>query len=266
MPRSNTLKQHDPVSQSLLLLLVLVFAGLLVACESEAPRSYSEYLEDPIAREATILRCKAGKDVSKGNAECINAKRAAAALAAQGDGEKRRRFEAESKRKQAALRERIAAQQAAEARLQAEAKRRADAAYQQGWSYSDTGPGGDGETALSPEPHQDVYTGQQFPAEPLQPGMSTPSEPRPSNAAASYLGGEMRPGYSVNNGNAAVAPSDSTDLPMQGLPEAEPTTTQVPSIETSVTPPAQEVAGDSSAADPSWQPFEPPPADQPGEG
>ena len=249
---------------------LLAVTGLLAACEGESPRSYSEYLEDPIAREATLLRCNAGREASRGDAECINAKRAAAALAAHDDADKRRRFEAESQRKRAALRERIAARQAAEQRQQAELQRRANAAYEQSWSYSDNGqvgeyPGADG---LSPERHQDVYSGQQFPAQPLQPGVSDPSEENASGAVSNYMSGQVEPGYSLSNGGGAITTPEVVEAPVRPLPDATPApaASSVPDVENEVIQEPPQVTEDSSAADPSWQPFEPPAAGQPGEG
>ncbi len=263
--------------------LLMVAIGL-AACEAEAPRSYSEYLEDPIAREATLLRCNSSRDASRGDAECINAKRAAAALAAQNDAEKRRRFEAESERKRAALRERIDARQAAERQQLTEMKRRASAAYEQRWSYADaTGTGADtagyptgGE--LEPETRQDIYAGQQFPAPPLQPGVSDPAQPQRSEAAASYLGGETQPGYSLSNGADVIDPAVAAQAPAQALPDLVPAevssvptmddsgVSQQPTADSTQVAEPQPVIEDSSAADPSWQPFEPPPGNQPGEG
>jgi hypothetical protein len=249
-------------------LVVLLAAGLLMGCEEEAPRSYSEYLEDPIAREATLLRCNVSRDAARGDAECINAKRAAAALAAQNDADKRRRFEAESERKSAALRERIAARQASERQQLSEMKRRANAAYEQRWSENASGG-----AVVGGYPEQEVYGGQQFPAVPLQPGVSASAEQESSNAIAGYLGGEVQPGYSLSNGASVIEPL-AADAPVQELPEegfpeqrfSEEEVSSLPAADGSAVSEPQQVMEDSSAADPSWQPFEPPAVDQPGEG
>ena len=268
MPRRTDTKALLPVSQ--LMVVAAVAAGLLTACEGESPRSYSEYLEDPIAREATLLRCNASRDVSRGDAECINAKRAATALAAQHDAEKSRRLEAESERKRAALRERIAAQQASERRQLSEMKRRANLAYEQNWSYSDGGSEGVAdypEEGMGLSPQRDVYRGQQFPAAPLQPGVSDPSEQNSSGAVANYLGGEAQPGYSLSNGAEVIEPESVAAVPLQQLSEeSSPPVLSAPMTESHAVPPPQQLTEDSSAADPSWQPFEPPAADQPDEG
>lgn len=281
MPRFSYSKVALPAIRPAALLMAAIG---LAACEAEAPRSYSEYLEDPIAREATLLRCNSSRDASRGDAECINAKRAAAALAAHNDAEKRRRFEAESERKRAALRERIAARQAAERQQLTEMKRRADAAYEQRWSYADaTGAGADtagyptgGE--LETETQKEIYAGQQFPAPPLQPGFSEPAQRQPSDAAANYLGGEAQPGYSLSNGTDVIDPEGAAQAPAQALPDLVPAevsslpamddtgVSPQPTADSTRLPEPQQVIEDSSAADPSWQPFEPPPGNQPGEG
>ncbi|MEE8307388.1 MAG: EexN family lipoprotein [Gammaproteobacteria bacterium] len=253
--------------------VVVLFAaaGLLMGCEEEAPRSYSEYLEDPIAREATLLRCNASRDASRGDAECINAKRAAAALAAKKDADKRRRFEAESERKRTALRERIAAREAAERQQLSEMKRRANAAYEQRWSENESGA-----AVTGGYPEQDVYGGRQFPAVPLQPGVSASTEQESSNAVAGYMGGEVQPGYSLSNGTSVIEPL-AADAPVRELPEESfpeqgfseegpPEVSSLPTADGSAVPEPQQVIEGSSAADPSWQPFEPPAVDQPGEG
>ena len=281
MPRFWYSKAAPPAIRPAALLMVAIG---LAACEPEAPRSYSEYLEDPIAREATLLRCNSSRDASRGDTECINAKRAAAALAAHSDAEKRRRFEAESERKRAALSERIAARQAAEQQQLAEMKRRESAAYEQRWSYADaTGAGADtagyptGEE-FEPETQHDIYAGQQFPAPPLQPGVSDPAQRQRADAAANYLGGEAQPGYSLSNGADVIDPAGAAQAPAQALPDLAPADVSAvpsmddlgvspqPTADSTRVPQPQQVIEDPSAADPSWQPFEPPPGNQPGEG
>ena len=247
--------------------LVALVAGLL-GCEAERPRSYSEYLEDPIAREATLLRCNAERERSRGDAECINAKRAAAALAAQDDGEKRRRFEAESERKREALRARIGARQAAERRSQEEARRRAEAAYEESWSYDQMPPAEGVGAGIPDEPG--VYTGRQFPAQPLQPGVSSIVPEPDSGGVADASSGFPAGNYplhadstgSTDTPETTAGPSEPTSPPNEVLPD---TTPPVPSQDV---PGASEEPDSGQMVQPSeeWQPFEPPPANQPAEG
>ncbi len=245
--------------------LVIAAVGL-AGCEGERPRSYSEYLEDPIAREATLLRCNADRERSRGDAECINAKRAAAALAAQEDGNKRKRFEEQSDRKREALRARIAARQAAELRVQEDAKRRADAAYEQNWTSA---PGDGSVEPDSGVTEPTVYTGQQFPAQPLQPGVSDAASQSTVSENTPYPSGQSGPGYPSN---APVdpynVPAASTEAsvqepsPNQALPDAG---TPAQTGENLVAP-KDVLPSEPSGPSDEWQPFEPPPADQPAEG
>jgi hypothetical protein len=253
--------------------LVIAAAGL-AGCETERPRSYSEYLDDAIAREATLLRCNAEREMSRGDAECINAKRAAAALAAQDDGDKHKRFEEQSERKREALRARIAARQAVEQRVQEDAKLRADAAYAQSWSYGNTAPAADrgtGDELDGGVAEPSVYTGQQFPAEPLQPGLSR-AAPQPSpNEVVPYPGNQTTADYAQSaaadpygvqsSGVTEGVPQES--VPNQMLPDSAPS---APAIDHVATPVEVQNSGGADTADEQWQPFEPPPADQPADG
>ena len=110
----------------------------LWACQEPPPRSFTEYLEDDVAREGTLARCNADRAATFDDLECRNARRAAAALAAQAEAERRARLEAESERKRAAARERIAAQQEAARRAAEAARRAAEAAYEDQFLYGGT--------------------------------------------------------------------------------------------------------------------------------
>jgi hypothetical protein len=102
---------------------------VLAACGEEAPpRSVSEFMEDPILLEATMVRCGQDRAASRYDAECINASNAVDRLAAAREQARRQEFEAESERKRQALRG--AQQAAADARRRAQeaAKRREEAA------------------------------------------------------------------------------------------------------------------------------------------
>lgn len=93
------------------------FAALAGCAEEIPPPSVHEYLDDPIALEAAVVRCAANRTELRYAAECVNARQAVAIIEARKDRERRDAFEAESAAKRAALRR---TQQAA-----AEARRRA---------------------------------------------------------------------------------------------------------------------------------------------
>lgn len=103
---------------------------LLFACSKEIPpRSVSEFVDNPILLEATMVRCAQNRAETKYDAECVNAREAVNRIAAAQDQERRKEFEAQSEQKRQALRRTQEA--AAEARRRAaEAQRlREEAAY-----------------------------------------------------------------------------------------------------------------------------------------
>ena len=119
--------------------MVLVTSlGSLWGCEEPRPRTFTEYLGDSVAREATLVRCNANRAATLDDLECRNARRAAAAIAAQAEAERRAELEAQSERKRAAVRERIAAQQEAARRAAEAARRAAEAAYDEQFLYGGT--------------------------------------------------------------------------------------------------------------------------------
>lgn len=95
-------------------IVAIVGGGLLSACvEEPPPRSVVEFMDDSIAREGTLVRCNADREATANDIECINARRAAASLAAQADQGKQERLEAQSEARLRAARQRYDAQQAA---------------------------------------------------------------------------------------------------------------------------------------------------------
>lgn len=88
-----------------------------------------DYLDDPIALEAAVVRCAANRSETRYDAACVNARQAVSIIEARKDRERRDAFEAESAAKRAALRR--TQQAAAEARRRAEEaeQRRREAAY-----------------------------------------------------------------------------------------------------------------------------------------
>lgn len=118
---------------------LLLASAVLVACvEEPPPRSFVEFMEDSLAREGVLVRCNADRDATAFDPECVNARRAAAAIAAQEDVGKRERLEAQSEARLAAARQRADAQLAAErnAVLAAEAER--SHSYEAQWDESHT--------------------------------------------------------------------------------------------------------------------------------
>lgn len=88
---------------------------VLVACvEEPLPRSFVEFMEDSLAREGVLARCNADRAATAEDIECVNARRAAAAIAAQADEGQRERLEAQSEAR------RLAARQRADAQIEAE--------------------------------------------------------------------------------------------------------------------------------------------------
>lgn len=110
--------------------LLICGLAILSGCGNEVPpRSVQEFLEDPIALEAAVVRCAANRSETRYDAECVNARQAVSIIEARKERERRAAFEAESAAKRAALRRTQEA--AAEARRRAEEaeRRRREAAY-----------------------------------------------------------------------------------------------------------------------------------------
>lgn len=130
------IKRQSAAYEVLRTALVTVCLVALAGCvEEPEPRSFSQFLVDAIARQATLVRCNEDRAGTASDLECSNARRAAAAIAAQAEAKRRAELEAESERQRAAARARVAAQQEA-AREAAEAARRAaEAAYEQQYLY-----------------------------------------------------------------------------------------------------------------------------------
>lgn len=108
---------------------ILSVAALAAAgCVPEPPpRTTADFLDDPIALEATLARCNADRTRTMRDPECQNAREAAHRISVEEEQERLRKLEAQSQRKLDELR---ALQRAAdEARQRAEeAERRAEEA------------------------------------------------------------------------------------------------------------------------------------------
>ena len=136
------------------LLVVLGLAVLASACEQPRPRSFTEYMDDPVARDGTLARCNQDRGATEEDPECVNARRAAAAVAAREEAAQREQRESESEQKRAAMRAQIAAQQAAAQRAEASAAAAAEAAYEAQWTNPEgvTPPPGSETAVVSPRP------------------------------------------------------------------------------------------------------------------
>jgi hypothetical protein len=112
---------------------VLIAFALGSGCDEVKPRSFEDFMEDGLAREGVLARCKQDRDASADDVECTNARRAAIVVAAEAERVRSRGLEQESERKLEMMRDRVArAEQAArEAQLAAEAA--ANAAYEAQW-------------------------------------------------------------------------------------------------------------------------------------
>ena len=108
------------------LFTVLCCVTLLGACAKEPPpRSVREFIENPLLLEAAVVRCAQDRAQSKYDAECVNARQAAASIQAKEEARRAEELEARSEAKRRALRQTQEA--AAEARrraLEAEERRR----------------------------------------------------------------------------------------------------------------------------------------------
>ncbi len=108
--------------------LFLVAALAAAGCVPEPPpRTTADFLDDPIALDATLARCNADRTRTLRDPECQNAREAAHRISVEEEQERLRKLEAQSQRKLEELR---ALQRAAdEARQRAEeAERRAEEA------------------------------------------------------------------------------------------------------------------------------------------
>ena len=119
------------------LLSLVLIASHLAGCSAEIrPRSYMQFMDDSIAREGTLARCNQDREATSGDAECINARRAASAIAARADEELREQREASSDVLRAAVRDREGYAQAAVRRAEAASQVAADADFEAQWQVA----------------------------------------------------------------------------------------------------------------------------------
>jgi hypothetical protein len=81
----------------------------VVACAPQpTPRSVIDFMDDGLAREGVLIRCKESRDETVADVECVNARRAEAAIALEAERARAPQLEQESEAKLLALRERDA--------------------------------------------------------------------------------------------------------------------------------------------------------------
>ena len=131
-------------------LLWVSMASFYACTQPPPPRTFIDFLDDPIAREGVLLRCNRDRDATARDPECADARRAAAAVAARQDEARRQELERQSEQKREALRAAIAAEQQRELDAQRAAEAAAQAAYEAQWVDTETNGATNG--AAAPEP------------------------------------------------------------------------------------------------------------------
>lgn len=160
------------------MLAALAVCTFLAGCvDKPLPRSFTEFMDDGIAREGTLVRCNADRAATSDDPECINARRAAAAIAAQDEAQQRAGLKAQSEVRLAAARQRYDAQHAAElqSKLAAEVEERRE--YESQWA--DTGDHGQEMLGVTVErsSNASIQTGSAAPIPSLEP-ISLPASVR----------------------------------------------------------------------------------------
>lgn len=113
-----------------LLLLLAGFCSVLTACsKAPPPRTVSEFLDNSILLEATMVRCAQDRSKTKYEAECVNAREAANRLASAEEEARRIELEKQSERKRRALRRTQEAKAEARRRAAEARRRREEAEY-----------------------------------------------------------------------------------------------------------------------------------------
>ena len=112
--------------------VVLACAIFAAGCEQERHRTFYDFMDDSFAREGVLARCNQNREANS-DPECAEARRAAAAVAAQSERDRLAALEQESQRKILALRDRQAADERAAERAVAEVEAALQAAYDAQW-------------------------------------------------------------------------------------------------------------------------------------
>ncbi len=135
-------------------------------------------MDDRLAREGTLVRCNADRDATANDLECINARRAAAALAARGDAELQERRDAQSEARLLAARQRQAAQQEAERRAEMAAQEEQQLAYEAQWQEIQAAEPAPVVNEVAPAAVETTQTGSVTPLPELEP-IALPESVRP---------------------------------------------------------------------------------------
>ena len=123
------------------LFLLGFLACLTAGCVQEPrPRSYMEFMDDSFAREGTLARCNQDRERTANDAECMNARRAAANVAARADEAQREQRDAESEILRAAASDRAARAQTAIVQAAVAARENAEAQYEAQWTEVEANP------------------------------------------------------------------------------------------------------------------------------
>jgi hypothetical protein len=138
--------------------VTLALAGIVAGCERPPPRTFEEFMEDGYAREGVLTRCNHDRAATLDNAECANARRAAAAIAVRDERARQTELDAQSARKLLAMRDRAERDQRAEQQAADAAKAAEEAAYEARWHGSNGAPvdvaaqSTDGDRSAPPRP------------------------------------------------------------------------------------------------------------------
>lgn len=142
------------------LMIICGSLSLLAGCGKEPPpRTVAEFLENRILLEATMVRCGENRNMSKYEAECVNAREAINRIAAEEEKDRRAELEAQSERKRRALRR--TQQAAAEAKRRAADARRRKAEAEYLGVFESELPGAETEGAMQAGSDDDVGDMQQ---------------------------------------------------------------------------------------------------------
>jgi hypothetical protein len=183
--------------------MMFVFAGLVAACQAPQPepRTYFDFMEDGIAREGVLARCNRDRDATLNDQECVNARRAAAAVALEGEQKRSAGFARESQRKLAALRDRTAREQRAERDAEEAVRKEAELAYERRWPN----PGGQQPALESGTTAAESAPAFGAPLGPVLPSISENESPEPSEIGPP----PSRPSFGVAT---AEPPSNSVEI------------------------------------------------------
>lgn len=183
------------------LLTALCAAGVVVACGEEPPPTpVSEFLDNRILLEATMVRCVQDRAGARYDAECNNAREAVDRIAAQEEQTRRAELEAQSERKRQAVRRAQEAAAEARRRAQEEERRREEAEYLGQFEPLPDAGDDDGRERPIDEKRGDDRTQETGNDAPSMPGTTSVPLPRQDGAAR----GMHEPGSGENTDLDAI--------------------------------------------------------------